>query len=224
MQKFAFVDENGTTPDNIRLEPGKYVADAMEGNELLMKMIHAAGDTPHFAALTNPRDPGEGVMKLYSIEQWAVDPNNNDGKCYMVVKEVEAPVVRLEQKLNFAIAAMGDLYDNSDFKTWVNDWVSGSDRSAETAIRMNTIAKEELDGIQALVAMGIHTSDSHEDMEKQKDMFARVDLVTRAAAMSLDPKQSDKEVCNLVSQALDNIQRFGDQTNLVDLANLVCKE
>jgi hypothetical protein len=224
MQKFAFVDENGNTPDNIRLEPGKYVADATEGNELLMKMVHAAGDTPQFAALTNPKDQSENPMKLYSIEQWAVDPNQNDGKCYMVVKEVEAPVVRLEQKLNFAIAAMGNLYDNAEFKAWASNWVSNSDRSADTAMKMNTIAKEELDGIEALVSMGVSTGDTHEDMDRQRDMFARVDLVTRAAAISMDPKKTDKEVCELVSQALDNIQRFNDQTNLVDLATLICTE
>ena len=224
MQKYAFVDENGTTPDNIRLEPGKYVADTTEGNELLMKMIRAAGETPHFAALMNSEDPVEKPMKLYSIEQWAVDPNDSDGKCYMVVKEVEAPVVRLEQKLNFAIAAMGNLYDNAEFKAWASNWVSASDRSADTAMKMNSLAQEELDGIQALVSMGVSTGDNHEDMAKQKDMYFRVGLVTRAAAMSMDPKKTDKEVCELVSQALDNIQRFGDQTNLVDLANLVCKE
>ena len=221
MLKFAFVDENGTTPDNIRLEPGKYVADATEGNELLMKMVHAAGDTPQFAALVNSV---EQPMKLFSIEQWAVDPKSNDGKCYMVVKEVEAPVVRLEQKLNFAIAAMGNLYDNAEFKVWASNWVSNSDRSAETAMKMNSVAKEEMDGIQALVDMGVHTGDSHEDMDRQRDMFARVDAVTKAAALSMDPSKSDKEVVELVSRALDNIQRFNDQTNLVDLANLICKE
>jgi len=221
MLKFAFVDENGTTPDNIRLEPGKYVADATEGNELLMKMVHAAGDTPQFAALVNSV---EQPMKLFSIEQWAVDPKSNDGKCYMVVKEVEAPVVRLEQKMNFAIAAMGNLYDNAEFKVWASNWVSNSDRSAETAMKMNSVAKEEMDGIQALVDMGVHTGDSHEDMDRQRDMFARVDAVTKAAALSMDPSKSDKEVVELVSRALDNIQRFNDQTNLVDLANLICKE
>ncbi|KPK11956.1 MAG: hypothetical protein AMJ68_03935 [Acidithiobacillales bacterium SG8_45] len=221
MQKFAFVDESGTTPDNIRLEPGKYVADATEGNELLMKMVHAAGDTPQFAALVNSAD---SPMKLYSVEQWAVDPKSSDGKCYMVVKEVEAPVVRLEQKMNFAIAAMGNLYDNEEFKAWASNWVSKSDRSAETALRMNAIAKEEMDGIQALVDMGIHTGGSHEEMAQQKDMFARVDAVTRAAALSIDPSKSDKEVVELVSQALDNIQRFSDKTNLADLANLICND
>jgi hypothetical protein len=81
-----------------------------------------------------------------------------------------------------------------------------------------------MDGIQALVDMGVHTGDSHEDMDRQRDMFARVDAVTKAAALSMDPSKSDKEVVELVSRALDNIQRFNDQTNLVDLASLICKE
>lgn len=222
MQKYAFVDENGTTPDNIRLEIGKYVADAAEGNELLMKMTHAAGDSPLFAALVNPEDLNEHPMRLFSIEQWAVDPNTNDGKCYMVVKEVEAPVVRLEQKLRFAIAAMGNLYDNKKFKAWANNWVTDSDRSYDAAMAMNAAAREEMEGIQALVDMGVHTGESHEEMEKQKDMFARVDAVTEAAALSTDPSKTDEEVCNYVAKALDNIQRFNDETNLIDLAKLVC--
>lgn len=224
MQKFAFVDENGTTPDNIRLEVGKYVADAGEGNELLEKMTHAAGETPLFAALVNPEDLNKHPMKLFSIEQWAVDPKSNDGKCYIIVKEVEAPVVRLEQKLRFAIAALGNLYNNKKFKVWANRWVTGEDRSYESAMIINAAAKEEREGIQALVDMGVHTGDSHEDMEKQKDMFTRVDAVTEAAALSTDPSKTDKEVCGFVANALDNIQRFNDETNLLDLAKLICKE
>ncbi len=224
MHKYAFVDENGTTPDNIRLEVGKYVADATEGNKLLEKLTHAAGDSPLFAALVNPEDLSKKPMKLYSIEQWAADPKSDDGKCYMVVKEVEAPVVRLEQKLRFAIAAMGNLYADKKFKIWANNWVTDSDRSYDAAMAMNAAAKEEKDGIQALVDMGIHTGESHEDMERQKDMFARVDAVTEAAALSTDPSKTDEEVCGLVAKALDNIQRFNDETNLVDLAKLVCTE
>ena len=224
MQKYAFVNENGTTPDDIRLEVGKYVTDAAEGSELLMRMTHAAGESPQFAALVNPEDPKKHPMKLFSIEQWAVDPVTNDGKCYMVVKEVEAPVVRLEQKLRFAISAMGNLYDNEQFKTWANNWATDSDRSYDSAMTMNAAAKEEMEGIQALVGMGVHTGDSHEDMERQKDMFARVDAVTEAAALSTDASKTDEEVCALVAVALDNIQRFNDETNLVDLAKLICTE
>ncbi|MFV1997280.1 MAG: hypothetical protein ACC641_04630 [Acidiferrobacterales bacterium] len=222
MHKYAFVDGNDTTSDNIRLEVGKYVADATEGNQLLEKMTHAAGDSPLFAALVNPEDLSKKPMKLYSIEQWAVDPENNNGKCYMVVKEVEAPVVRLEQKLRFAIAAMGNLYDNKKFKTWAENWAIDSDRSYDAAMAMNALAKEEKDGIQALVDMGVHTGDSHEDMEIQMDMFMRVDAVTEAAALSTDPSKTDEEVCDLVTKALDNIQRFNDETNLVDLAKHIC--
>jgi len=224
MHKYAFVDENDTTPDNIRLEVGKYVADATEGNQLLEKLTHAAGDSPLFAALVNPEDLSKKPMKLYSIEQWAVDPKSNNGKCYMVVKEVEAPVVRLEQKLRFAIAAMGNLYENKKFKIWAENWATDSDRSYDAAMAMNALAKEEMDGIQALVDMGIHTGDSHEDMEKQKDMFTRVNAVTEAAALSTDPGKTDEEICGLVAKALDNIQRFNDETNLIDLAKIICTE
>lgn len=224
MQKYAFVDENGTTTDNIRLEVGKYVADATEGNELLMKMTHAAGESPLFAALVNPKDLNKHPMKLYSIEQWAVDPNTYNGKCYMVVKEVEAPVVRLEQKLRFAIAALGNLYDNKKFRIWANNWVTDTDRRYETAMAMNALAQKEMEGITALVDMGVHTGDSHEDMERQNDMFVRVDAVTEAAALSTDPSKSDEEVCGLVAKALDNIQRFNDETNLIDLAKLICRD
>ena len=224
MHKYAFVDENGTTPDNIRLEVGKYVADATEGNELLMKMTHAAGESPLFAALVNPEDLNKHPMKLYSIEQWAVDPKSNDGKCYMVVKEVEAPVVRLEQKLRFAIAALGNLYNNKKFKIWADNWATDSDRSYDASMAMNAVAKDEMEGIQALVDMGVHTGDTHGDMARQKDMFIRVDAVTEAAALSIDPSKSDEEVSALVAKALDNIQRFNDETNLIDLAKLICRE
>ncbi|GMR18115.1 MAG: hypothetical protein BMS9Abin33_0518 [Gammaproteobacteria bacterium] len=224
MRKYAFADENGKTPDNIQLKPGKYLAKAGSKNDLMLRIVHASGESPEMAALVNIEDQATHPMKLYSIQQWLVDPNATDGKVYMIVKEVEAPVVRLEQKLEFAIAALSNLNDNDAFKKWADGWLTNADRGKDTTMAINKIVKEELEGINSLVAMGVSTGYSHEEMQQKIDLFTRIEAVTEAAALAVDAPKSDENVSRLLVKATENIQKVNKETNLVDLAEKICAE
>jgi len=222
MRKYAFAGDNGKTPDNIQLKPGKYLAKAGSKNDLMLRIIHASGESPEIAALVNIEDQATHPMKLYSIQQWLVDPNATDGKTYMIVKEVEAPVVRLEQKLEFAISALSNLYANDAFKKWAVGWLTNADRSKDTTMAVNKIVKEELEGISSLVAMGVSTGYSHEEMQQKIDLFTRIEAVTEAAALAVDAQESDENVSRLLAKATENIQKVNKKTNLVSLAEKIC--
>lgn len=224
MRKYAFADENGRTPDNIQLKPGKYIANSGSKNDLILRTKHSCGESPELAALVSEVDQTKQPMKLYSIEQWAVDPSKQDGKIYMVVKEIEAPVVRLKQKLQFAIAALNNICDSRAFKKWADGWLVNSDRSKEAAVKVSKAAKEELEGIQSLVELGISTGDSHEEMQQQKEMLNRIVALTQAAALAADAGESDDNVCKLLAKAMENIQDLGKDTNLVGLAERICSK
>lgn len=224
MRKFAFADKNGRTPDNVTLKPGKYLTDSGSKEDLILKTLHSSGGSPEVAALVSTEDPSKHEMKLFSIEQWAVDPNVKDGKVYLVVKEVEAPVVRMEQKLQFAIATVSNLIKDKHFRRWATAWLHNEDRSAASALTIANSAQEELDGIDQLVAMGVSTGESHEDMQKQKATLARISALCNAAALATDASKSDEEVCKLLSIAVEDIQKIFKGENLVKLAEKICSK
>lgn len=222
MRKFAFADANGRTPDNVQLKPGKFLTDADSEEDLMLKTVHSSGCSAEVAALVSTEDPKKHHLRLFSIEQWSVDPNDKNGKVYLVVKEVEAPVVRLEQKLQFAIATLGNLIKDKAFRRWANNWLNKSDRNAPAAAVIAKSAQDELDGIDQLVAMGVSTGESHEDMQKQKDTLGRIVAVCKAAALATDASKSDEEVSKLLSEAITDIQDFYKADNLIKLAEKIC--
>lgn len=222
MRKFAFADENGRTVDNVQLKTGKFLTDAGSKEELVFKTVHSIGSSAEVAALVSREDPEKHHLKLYSIEEWAVDANDKNGKVYLVVKEVEAPVVRLEQKLQFAVATLGNLIKDKAFRAWANNWLNKSDRNAAAATEIEKAAQEELDGIAQLVEMGISTGESHEDMQKQKDTLNRIVALTKAAAMATDASKADDDVSKLIADAITDIQNFYKADNLIKLAEKIC--
>lgn len=222
MRKFAFADETGCTPDNVQLKPGKYLTDSGSKEDLMLKTVHSAGGSPELAALVSAEDPAKHHLKLFSIEQWAVDPNVKNGKVYLVVKEVEAPVVRMEQRIMFAIATISNIVKDKAFKRWANSWMHNEDRTADSALEIANAAQEELDGIENLVTMGISTGGSHEEMKKQKETLSRISALANAAVLATDAGRSDDDVCQLLSVATDNIQKIFKGENLIKLAEKIC--
>lgn len=222
MRKFAFADETGCTRDNVQLKPGKYLTDSGSKEDLMLKTVHSAGGSPELAALVSAEDPAKHHLKLFSIEQWAVDPNVKNGKVYLVVKEVEAPVVRMEQRIMFAIATISNIVKDKAFKRWANSWMHNEDRTADSALEIANAAQEELDGIENLVTMGISTGGSHEEMKKQKETLSRISALANAAVLATDAGRSDDDVCQLLSVATDNIQKIFKGENLIKLAEKIC--
>jgi len=224
MRKFAFANASGLTPDNVQLKPGKFMTDVGSEEDLMLKTVHSAGGSAELAALVTPQDTKKARLKLFSIEQWAIDPNVKNGKVYLVVKEVEAPVVRMEQKLQFAIATVSNLVKDKAFRKWASAWLNNEDRSQESAQKISRLAGEELEGIDNLVAMGISTGQSHEEMQNQKNALARITAVSGAAALATDASESDEEVGKLLSVAIDGIQDIFKGDNLIKLAEKICSE
>ncbi|MFV1992915.1 MAG: hypothetical protein ACC635_03345 [Acidiferrobacterales bacterium] len=222
MRKYAFADETGCTPDNVQLKPGKFLTELGSKEDLMVKTIHSSGGSPELAALVSTEDPAKHHMKLFSIEQWAMDPNVKNGKVYLVVKEVEAPVVRMEQRIMFAIATISNMVKDKAFRRWANSWMHNEDRSADSALVIADAAQEELDGIDNLVAMGISTGGSHEDMKKQKETLSRITALANAAVLATDAGKSDDDVCQLLAVATDNIQNIFKGENLIKLAQKIC--
>jgi hypothetical protein len=92
---------------------------------------------PVLAVLFNPIHANFKNSRLFEAE--AEGEIKYDGQLKFgcqrmrLIKEVALPEITSEQCVKFAIFCALEIYQDSDFVTWANNWLNGSDRSAESA-------------------------------------------------------------------------------------------
>jgi len=97
-------------------------------------VIHAYTNK-HIAVLLNPVHAAIVNPKLWLAEGEVIA---NDGakvgcRSLTTIKEIELPVWTLEMKVEFAIRCALSVYSEKSFVEWANKWLSGEDRSKESA-------------------------------------------------------------------------------------------
>ena len=97
--------------------------------------IHAY-TSPYLAVLLNPIHAGMNPCKLWEAEGEIVK-NDNGLKVGSVslttIRELPLPKFTSNQTVYFALLCVSQVYEDSGFISFVNDWMTGKDRSAEAA-------------------------------------------------------------------------------------------
>lgn len=97
----------------------------------------AAYETPLLAAMMRPVHPGAGmawavsgrVMSQDGLRHW-LDPQT-----IAAAGPAEEPYVGPSERIAFAILCARSVYGEEPFATWADNWLSGRDRTTETALR-----------------------------------------------------------------------------------------
>jgi len=109
-------------------------------------VIHAYID-PRLAAILNPIHVNFDQLKLWEAEGEIVAHQGQlivGVKSLTTIKEIPLPVITDEQKVKFAILCALEVYKEETFVSWANKWLSGEDRTTESADRMaSPLAAEE---------------------------------------------------------------------------------
>ena len=91
---------------------------------------------PLLAVLLNPIHARIENPRLFLIEDGGKSLNDNGLKMgfteMTLVEEIPLPVITTEQRVRFAIYCALEVYDDSNFKTWAKNWLSGVDKSTES--------------------------------------------------------------------------------------------
>jgi hypothetical protein len=119
------------------------------GTELCTDGVIHAYLHPRLAVILNPAHADFSWPKLWEAEGEIVAREGQlkvGCKSLTTIKEIPLPEITDEQKIKFAIYCALEVYQEEKFVSWANKWLSGEDRTAESADRMASPLAAELGG------------------------------------------------------------------------------
>jgi hypothetical protein len=219
MKKFILVDNQGNTHDQRHIETGKFLMgndDALDAS--VVAILNSGTNSPILAVMNYPGTIDSG-LKMFLLHVW-----NTENKGYSVVKEVPMPDITAEHKLNFAIKAVGAIYDFSAFKKWEEKWISGADRSIESLEDIRKKVDEEIEELKSLQALAYTYGEAINSQEVgvKKAQFERAKLVFHAAELTLN-SQVNTDFDQELGEVFDGIEEFVDSEKLANMSDEILK-
>ncbi len=223
MQKYIVTDSSGRTPEGHLLAPGKYVHSTRpSANEPMAGVVANASDTPALAVVETPL-PAASAGRLFMLKTWSVAVDSDNPQAYTIVKETSLPPVQPEHKLAFILTVAREIYEETEFTRWVDGWLTGTDRSVDSARNTRRVLERERNSYTALhdiASMAAAAGSEHETMTRAKMLDCLVNVV-RAAEAVAGGGSDEVEVNEMCVEALSKVRYFGGSLDLVRLAGNV---
>ncbi|HEX19430.1 MAG TPA: hypothetical protein ENG78_01180 [Acidiferrobacteraceae bacterium] len=219
MKRYVVVNQQGDTFAHQHIEEGRVMHSANTGSEEpIVRIIMSGFDSPLLAALEYPGS--NNGIRLFMLQTWQTDVDKGNAQACTTVKEVEAPSVSLEEKLGFFVSAALEVYKDRDFKKWARKWLSGEDRSADSARTVYDELEKEREAMATLgdlAAWGESTASDSEEMETHEAAEKLAFDVTKLVAMSTVEPDSE-QVFEIIDQLNREVKRLSKKIDLVKLA------
>lgn len=133
---YKLVTQELTSYGGMKWEIGKTKRAMGGGNSLCSEdLLHCYSD-PRLAVLFNPIHANYVNPRLLEIECSGIvaqDGLKFGCKEQTPIRELPLPKITLEQKVHFAIRCALGVYKERGFVKWAENWISGTDRTAEAA-------------------------------------------------------------------------------------------
>ena len=138
---------------------------------LCRKGIIHAYESPLVAILMNPVHANYNPARLWLCETDAEVVRNDQLKCGVrrltCVEELPLPEIKTAARVRAAILCAWEVCEDQGWRAWATKWLSGEDRSAESAWAaagdMAVCAKPSLD-LHAIIERAIREEDKNENM------------------------------------------------------------
>lgn len=224
MQLYFVADRTGHLADNRVLECGKFKQKIGSDGDPLARYSGPVHTSALVAALTHPDSVSGDSNKMFEVNRWKVNVDAKNPEAYTVVKEVAVPTVTIGQKVAFAVATVREIYHDSDFVTWADDWLSGKDRSADSAKACREATEREIAAsreAESLAAWGASGSDDQDDLKRQEDLEHRAVHAIRAAELLAKNDADAKDILAAIKDAMHKISGYGRVVNLASVAEKV---
>ena len=92
---------------------------------------------PLLAVLHNPNHANIGNPRIFKAEvggESLTDGQMKEGwKKAKLIKEIPLPKITVEQKIKYGIYCALEVYKDESFVNWANNWLSGKDRTVDSA-------------------------------------------------------------------------------------------
>ena len=143
MKAYKLTDENNQTRDHTQWGPG--ISHTANGNG---KGLCSDGwihfyTNPLIAILMNPAHANFLTTRLWECETSGAElhvPLKSGCKTLKTVKEIPLPKITEAQKIAFGILSAKEIYHNEKWNSWADKWLSGEDRSNESAITARAVS------------------------------------------------------------------------------------
>jgi len=226
MQLYFVADQTGHLADDRVLECGKFKQKIGSAEDPLARYAGPVHTSALVAALTHPDSLSGDSNKMFEVNRWKVNVDANNPEAYTVVKEVAVPTVTIGQKVAFAVATVREIYHDSDFATWADDWLSGKDRSADSAKACREATEQEIAAskeAESLAAWGASGSDDQDDLKRQEDLEHRAVHAIRAAELLATENTEAKDILSEIKDSMNKISNYGRVVNLASVAENILK-
>lgn len=146
--KYKLTDQDGCTRSDYKNQTkwtvGETVTAKGDGTELCTDSVVHYYDSPKLAILLNGIHANINNPRIFEVEGECVahDGLKGGAKSLTVIREIEPPVLTKEIIVKFAILCTMLLPKTSNFTTWANNWLSGKDRSSDSALIIKREASE----------------------------------------------------------------------------------
>ncbi len=224
MKKYVLTDKDGFTVKHTQMKAGKFIHPATEeSSDPMAQVVNHGADSPLLAVIESPKDLSTS-SRLFVLQTWTVGVDVKNPQAYTTVKEVAAPVVSLEQKLAFAVAATGNISSSEDYCAWSQGWLTNADRTAASAQKIRQQLSEEVkavEGMEWLTSRGYDTGSSHAKNQEQEDITKRCVLIAQATELIAADSPGRDKIAELVAEATHGISRYGEKVDLEVLADKV---
>lgn len=224
MKKYVVTDSQGNAPNRVKLASGKFTLPVGTDRDVFVRLSRQCCDSPLQAVLTCPNPTNAENTKVFLLNRWETKTGTDNNQGYTIVKEVPVPVVSLEQKVAFAIAAVSEIYRERDFVAWADDWLSGKNRTAESAQAMRKSAERDLkaeEDLKALASTFAAAGFDPRETERRKDLEQRAVYAARMAELVAATQPDEKAIAEAIIKATEGIGIYGEDVDLGRIAERV---
>jgi hypothetical protein len=223
MTRYLLTNADHTTWRGNQIDTGRSVFSSNSENNVIATNADELGDSPLVAIMLNPWHAQIDQQKMLEIEISQIDVVKNDPHINLLVRESELPSVTTDQKIVFGLMVIQEVYQKSVFNEWADGWISGSDRSAESAGRMfahlGQVARNTSGVEDALQEMGVRQDELEKLETDDQDFCARASEAIFAAQMYMDRCENwPLLVARSVSRAVTGLQRRVDLAAIAERA------
>ena len=133
---YKLTDENMQTRNGYQWSLGDWHETSGEGDLCGPGWLHGY-EHSLLAVLHNPIDADIQQPRLFECEWSGEIKRNGQMKCGVtrlrLVQERELPEITVEQKIAYGIYCAKEVYADKEWNAWADAWLSGNDRSLDTA-------------------------------------------------------------------------------------------
>lgn len=141
MNYYKLLTQEMTSHNNTKWEVGVPIKISKEGNEMCSGSVLHCYNHPMLAVILNPIHANIKNPRLFEISVDRIV--NSDGlkfasKSQTLLREISLPEISTEQKVEFGIRVVKTIFNEIEWNLWADKWLSGEDRSVETASTAGT--------------------------------------------------------------------------------------